>query len=283
MAPAMGALSVVATPIGNLDDLSLRASRTLREADIIYAEDTRRSRVLLEHLGVVKRLESLHEHNERERTAEVLGRLGRGEQVALLTDAGTPAVSDPGALVVARAREAGFRVTPIAGPSALSAALSVSGFAPGVAGVLFLGFLPARGQERRSALARALGHTGVVALFEAPHRLARTLEELARHAPERHACVARELTKIHEELRWGLLHELAAWAASPVRGEITLVLDSVTEAASPPAEDVEVDRLLERCLDAGLSPRDAASAVSAVLERPRREVYARCQALRLRP
>jgi 16S rRNA (cytidine1402-2'-O)-methyltransferase len=280
MAEPPGALFVVATPLGNLEDFTPRAVRTLREADHIYAEDTRRSRVLLDHFGVQKPLRSLHEHNERERSLEVVTALERGERVAILTDAGTPAVSDPGTLVVARAAERGLAVVPIPGPSALTAALSVAGFATGPEGVLFVGFVPAKGRPREEALARVSGHRGTVVLFEAPHRIGATLAELAAKTPERPACVGRELTKLHEELRRGTLGELALWAREQPLGELTVVLGPLARAPAQEPGDSELDVLLTRCLEAGLSARDASTAVAALTGRPRREVYARCQAVK---
>ena len=280
--PVAPGLYVVATPLGNLGDISPRAAAVLRQADVVYAEDTRRTRVLLSSLGLRKPLESLHGHNEPSRIPAALERLGKGERVALVSDAGTPAVSDPGAALVAAAHRAGHRVSPIPGPSALAAALSVAGFERGEP--LFVGFLPSRGRERREALGRVLAHEGPVVLFEAPHRSERTLAELAEAAPAREVCWCRELTKVHEDVRRGTLAEAAAWAAAESRGELTLVLGpAATEAyegAEASASDMDVDGALRRCLDAGLSPRDAATAVAAVLGRPRREVYQRCQALR---
>jgi 16S rRNA (cytidine1402-2'-O)-methyltransferase len=277
-----GTLYVVATPIGNLEDLSLRALRLLKEASVIYAEDTRHSRVLLDHYGVTQPLRSLHEHNEKARVAEVIASLTAGKAVALLTDAGTPAVSDPGAALVADVAREGLPVSPLPGASALTAALSIAGFS-GVeeqTAVLFVGFLAAKGRARQEALERIREHRGLVVLFEAPHRLAETLADLAAAEPERAACACRELTKVHEEARRGSLAELCAWATSaPVKGELTLVLGPVlTEPIK--ADEAAVDKALVRCLEAGLSPRDAATAVAAVLELPRRLVYGRCLALR---
>ena len=273
-------LFVVATPLGNLDDLSPRAVQVLGAADALYAEDTRRSRVLLDHFGITRRLDSLHEHNERERSAEVLAALGRGERVAILTDAGTPAVSDPGTVVVARAAAAGFRVSPVPGPSALTAALSVAGFDVGPDGVLFLGFLPVKGREREQAVARVAAHRGVVVIFEAPHRAAATLGELAAVAPDRAACAGRELTKLHEELRRGTLQELAAWAAAGLKGELTVVIAGLGPEAPAAVEPTELDAMIMKCLAAGVSARDTATAVAALTAHPRREVYARCLALK---
>ncbi len=274
-----GTLWVVATPLGNLEDLSARAARLLGEVAAVYAEDTRRSRILLDHLGKRTPLVSLHTHNEQSRVREVAERLERGEDLVLLTDAGTPAVSDPGAALVAALAAEGARVLPVPGPSALTAALSVAGYAGEPAReVLFVGFLPAKGKERAQAAERVAAHRGIVVLFEAPHRLRETLEELAALDAGRAACACRELTKIHEEVRRGTVSELAAWAAGEVRGELTIVLGpKVTEEV--PADDAAIDAALRRCLEAGLSARDASTAVAAVMELPRRRVYTRCQAL----
>ncbi len=266
-----GILYVVATPLGNLEDVSARAVRLLAEAEVIYAEDTRRSRVLLDHYGISRPLRSLHEHNERQRSSEVLALLATGGAAALLTDAGTPAVSDPGAELVRQVVAAGLSVSPIPGPSALTAALSVAGF---TGDVLFLGFVPSRGKERRAGLAKAIDHSGTVVLFEAPHRLFATLAELAATQPERPACVCRELTKVYEEIRRGSLRELAEWASGEVKGELTLVLGPVVAQRAAP-QDAAIDAALERCKEAGLSTRDAVAAVAAVLELPRRQVYSR--------
>jgi 16S rRNA (cytidine1402-2'-O)-methyltransferase len=274
-----GTLLIVATPLGNLEDLSPRAVRLLAGSDVIYAEDTRRSRVLLDHFGIQRPLRSLHEHNERDRSDEVLEVLDRGETVAVLTDAGTPAVSDPGTTVVARAAAAGHRVSPVPGPSALTAALSVAGFSAGEGGALFVGFLPARGRERETALGRVAAHRGPVVLFEAPHRIEATLAGLAGLDPTRLACACRELTKVHEEVRRGTLQELAAWASAGLKGELTVVLGPLPPLELEPAAPDAVDDMLRRCLEAGLSARDSATAVAALSGRPRREVYARCQAL----
>ena len=272
-------LFVCATPLGNLGDLSHRLAACLKDVAAVFAEDTRRSRVLLDHMGLKKSLHSLHAHNERSRTHHVLELLEAGEDVALLTDAGTPVVSDPGAEAVGAAHAAGFKVSPIPGPSALTAALSVSGFTLAHEPVWFVGFLATRGKERAEMLTKLTNHTGAAVLFESPQRLARTLAEMAESMPDREACVCRELTKIYEEVRREPLTALAAWAsAMSIRGELTLVLgprapaDDVEESLS----DADVDAAIKRCLEAGLSTRDAAAAVAAVLQRNKREIYARC-------
>jgi 16S rRNA (cytidine1402-2'-O)-methyltransferase len=271
-----GTLYLVATPIGNLGDLSGRAAEVLAAADVVFAEDTRHSGTLARRFGLALDLESLHEHNERKRVGTVLARLERGESVAVVSDAGTPGVSDPGAVVVRAAVEAGHRVCPIPGPSALAAALSVSGFVQASTNVLFVGFLPVKGTERSTALARVAAHAGVVVLYEGPHRIGRTLADLvAAGGGDRSACVCRELTKLHEEILHGSVFELAEWAAGEVKGELTVVLGP-TSANVPIADDAAIDAALERCLAAGLSARDAASAVAAIMQLPKRRVYHRC-------
>lgn len=193
-----GTLFVVATPIGNLEDLSFRALRTLREVDLIAAEDTRRTSKLLAHYEIRKSMVSLHEHNEHREAPRLAARLERGESIALVTDAGTPGISDPGAHLVRLARERQVPVSPIPGPSAVMAALSVSGFPADR--FAFLGFPPRSGSARRDWFARAKAESSVVVLFEAPHRIRQTLDDLANIFVKRPIQVHRELSKINEEL-----------------------------------------------------------------------------------
>jgi 16S rRNA (cytidine1402-2'-O)-methyltransferase len=227
-ATATGRLFVVATPIGNLEDISLRALRVLREARWVACEDTRQTGKLLRHHGISARMVSYHDHNEQRRSVELVAALERGEDVALVTDAGTPLVSDPGYRLVNAAIERGFRVVPVPGASALLAALAGSGLA--CEEFVYAGFLPARRGERRRALERLRLETRTIVLFEAPHRIAGSLADAAEILGERRAAVGRELTKLYEEFRRGGLGELAAhFAASKPRGEMTLVI-------GPPAE-----------------------------------------------
>ena len=242
----------------------------MREADALYAEDTRRTRSLLAHLGIHRNLESLHEHNERARIDAVISHLAAGREVALVSDAGTPGVSDPGQSLVAAVREAGFRVSPVVGPSALAAALSVCGF--DARNALFVGFLAPKGRALSEASARSAAHDGGVGLFESPQRVGKTLHALASAQPEREVVVLRELTKLHEEIRGGTLSEIAGYYAADVRGELTVVVGPWTRVET--ATDRSVREALARCRGAGLSTRDAVSAVAAVLGRARREVYA---------
>ena len=223
MSRRSGTLAVVATPIGNLEDITLRALRTLRECDCVVAEDSRRTRALLTAHGIRRPILSLPAFDEARRVPDVLHRLDRGETLALCTDAGTPSVSDPGGLLVRSAREAGHRVTPIPGPSALAAALSASGM-PADA-FCFLGFLPRTPGRLTRAVERALAADRTLAFYEAPQRLARTLRTLAPLLAEREVVVARELTKVHETFHRGTAAELAAaFAARPPRGECTVLV-----------------------------------------------------------
>jgi len=216
-----GILYVVATPIGNLEDVTLRALRVLRDVSIIAAEDTRRTGRLLQHYSISTPTTSLHEHNERSRSPQLIARLEAGESVALVSDAGTPLVSDPGARLVTMAHEAGVRVEPVPGPSAAVTALSAAGF--DAASVHFAGFPPARGGARTAWFDEAKRLTGVLVLYEAPHRVQRTLADLLAVLGDRQAAVGRELTKIHEEL---VVRPIAAHLAQlgEPRGEYTIVV-----------------------------------------------------------
>jgi 16S rRNA (cytidine1402-2'-O)-methyltransferase len=273
----MAPLQLVATPIGNLEDVTLRALRALREARLVLAEDTRRTRTLLERHGIAARPLSLHAHNEAARAARVLEVLAEGGDVALVCDAGTPLVSDPGERLVAAALAAGFEVVALPGASALLAALAVSGLPP--VPFRFVGFLPRRAGEREAALAELRAARETLVLFESPRRLAATLARLAEHFGPRRACVARELTKLHEEVARGTLPELARRFAGGARGEVTLVVEGAPppRAAEPPAP-AELDAELEARLARGESLREIASALARP-GLPRRTVYARAAAL----
>ena len=219
----MGTLCLVATPIGNLEDITLRALRVLREAERIYAEDTRRSGVLLRHHGIATRALSLHAHNEDARSREIVTALGAGQRVAVISDAGSPLVSDPGIRLVDAVLQAGHRVEALPGPSAVIAALSVSGLAPHP--FAFLGFLPRKSGARRRRLEAYRERPETLVLFESPHRIGGLLADALAVLGERRACVARELTKLHEEVVRGDLAELAQTFAEGGRGEITLVIE----------------------------------------------------------
>jgi 16S rRNA (cytidine1402-2'-O)-methyltransferase len=255
-----GVLYIVSTPIGNLGDISARAVDTLRQVSVVLAEDTRHSRPLLERFEIATPLLSYHEHNEARTADALVARMVAGESMALISDAGTPLLSDPGARLVAAAIEAGLRVVPIPGASALLSALVASGIS--ARRFTFFGFLERKGADRASALAEiaALPHTAV--LYEAAPRVAHTLRDLTEAGcGDRLGSVARELTKQFEEVRRGTLRELAAYyEGSPPRGEVVLVIDGATAPA--PDEDAARDRA--RALRAaGISARDVARALVA--------------------
>lgn len=267
-----GTLHVVATPLGNLQDLTARAATVLRAVPVVAAEDTRHTRRLLSHLDAHPRLVSVHAHVDPARLRHVVDLLLGGEDVALVSDAGTPAVSDPGASLVRLAREAGVRVVPVPGPSAVAAALSAAGLPADR--FLFLGFLPRRGPERRALLARAASEPWTVVLYEAANRLAALLGELAAAGDGgRRAVVAREVTKVHEEFREGSVAELAAhYAARPPLGEVTLLLAGAT--APPPAPQPEVVAAKARALLAeGLSRKDVVRRLTESTGLARNDVY----------
>ncbi|MFQ6171724.1 16S rRNA (cytidine(1402)-2'-O)-methyltransferase [Oryzobacter sp. R7] len=228
-----GALVLASTPIGDPRDAAPRLADELRGADVVAAEDTRRLRRLCADLGVepAGRVVSFHEHNEAERTPDLVERLRQGDRVLVVTDAGMPSVSDPGYRLVSAAVEAGVRVTGVPGPSAVLMALAVSGLP--VDRFCFEGFLPRKGGERGTALAALAREPRTMVFFEAPHRLDRTLTSMAEaFGPERRAAVCRELTKTYEEVRRGTLAELATWAADGVRGEVTVVVAGATGPAA---------------------------------------------------
>jgi 16S rRNA (cytidine1402-2'-O)-methyltransferase len=275
-----GTLFLVSTPIGNLEDVTLRALRVLRETPHLYAEDTRRTRALLDRHGIRARVRSLHAHNEAARVGEVLALLARGEDVAVVSDAGTPLLSDPGERLVEAAGASGCRVSPIPGPSATLAALVASGLP--VLPFLCIGFPPRRAGRRRTLFAELAVRAETLVIFESPRRVAETLAELADGlGPERRACVARELTKVHESVERGTLAELAARLAEGVRGEVTLVVAG-RSAKQEVVSEQSVEAALARLLAAGRSPREASREVAEVLGVPRRSAYALAVALRAR-
>ena len=248
MRESKSTLYVVATPIGNLGDISTRAAQVLREAGAVAAEDTRVTRRLLDHLGITVRMIALHEHNEERAAREVLDILATGANVALVSDAGTPAISDPGARVAALAREAGYTVSPLPGANAAAAAVSVSGFA--APHFLFYGFLPARGGARRTALAELATLPYTLVFYEAPHRVVESVADLAAaFGAGRRMLIARELTKLFEETHVCALGEAEAWFAADanrLKGEFVLVIEGVTEAKP---EAVDADKTLVALLD----------------------------------
>ncbi len=276
-----GTLYVVATPIGHLGDVTMRAVETLRAAPRIVAEDTRRTRALLTHLGIAKKpLTSLDAHAAEREVARVVGWLTDGDDVALVTDAGVPSVSDPGATLVRAAALAGIRVAPVPGPSAVTAAVAASGLVNG--GFRFYGFLPRGGAARADALASLLSTREAVVFFESPQRLAATLAELAEHCPQRSLVVAREMTKIHEEFVRGTVADIAARPRDWL-GEVTLVLGPDAGAGAPRAVgDDEIDERIAAELGRGDGAREIAQRVAAWSGRARREIYGRVLAVKTR-
>ncbi len=270
----IGTLYVVATPIGNLADLSPRAAEVLRTVAAVAAEDTRRTRKLYAHLGVAPPdLISIPAFDERTRARAVVDRLRSGESIALCTDAGTPGVSDPGAALVAAARAAGARVVPIPGPSAALAALQASGLPADR--FLFAGFLPRKGAGRAEALAALAAAPATIVLYEAGNRTGATLRDLLEAFGDRQALVARELTKLHEELARGRLSELAERFSGEVRGEVTLVVAGQGELAPAPAEPAEpLEQELARRMAAGEAPTAIAREVARARGLRRADVYA---------
>lgn len=268
-----GSLYVVATPIGNLEDIGGRALRVLAGVDLVLAEDTRHSGGLLRHFGIRRPLQSLHEHNERARVESLIARLEAGGSLALISDAGTPLISDPGYHLVRAAHGAGVPVVPVPGPSAVTCALCAAGL-PGDRFV-FEGFLPARAAERRRRLQALAGETRTLVFCEAPHRIAAALRDLAAVlGTGREALLARELTKLHETLRAATLGELAAWlAASPAqrRGEIVLVVRGAPEEARQ-EQDVQAGRTLEVLLEA-LPLSQAVTLAARITGVPRNRLY----------
>lgn len=269
-----GTLYVVSTPIGNLRDMTHRAVDTLGSVFAVACEDTRTTRKLLNHWGIRAKTISYHEHNEAERAPKLIERLLEGNDIALVSDAGTPLISDPGYRLVRAAREEGIAVRAVPGPSAVLAALAVAGVA--TSSFTFQGFMPARGAARSKAVAKAAETTGTIVLFEAGTRIARLLAELASHDPERPASVLREMTKLHEEHRHGSLTELAAWAHERTfKGEITLVMST---APVSKRADVSLDSLAPRyreLRDEGLSAREASKRLARDYGLPTREIYNR--------
>lgn len=268
-----GTLYVVATPLGNLGDLSARAAEVLRSVPVVAAEDTRRTRGLLSHLHASPNLLSFHAHSAENRLDSILDILHSGRDVALVSDAGTPTVSDPGAELVAQARAAGSPVVPIPGASAVIAALSASGLPADRH--LFLGFLPRKGRERSRILSRAAAEEWSVVFFEAPPRLVALLEDLiALVGADRQAAVARELTKMHEEIRTGTLAELADYyRTAPPRGELTIVLQGTGAPAPEPDRTEDAMDQATSLLAEGLTRREVARRLTETLGLPRNAAY----------
>jgi 16S rRNA (cytidine1402-2'-O)-methyltransferase len=265
-------LFVCGTPIGNLDDVTPRVLQALRSVVLIAAEDTRRTRKLLSHFAIHTPLTSLFAHNEAEKTAYVLGLLRDGNDVALVTDAGMPGVSDPGARLVAAVLAESLPLTVLPGPSAVVTALVASGFATET-GFRFVGYLPRRAAELRAAYGGWCRVGGVVVAFETPQRLGKSLRELAAVAPGLPGAVCRELTKLHEEVVRGPIEALAERFSGEVKGEITLVLDLGEPARAAGGPAAEASASAASLLAKGLSSRDAAAALAVCLGMPRNEAH----------
>jgi 16S rRNA (cytidine1402-2'-O)-methyltransferase len=268
-----GILYVVATPIGNLEDVTLRALRILREVSLIAAEDTRRTARLLQHYSISTRTTSLHEHNEKGRTPGLIARLAAGDSVALVSDAGTPVVSDPGTLLVAAAHAAGIRVEPIPGPNAGIAAVSASGLA--TEGFVFAGFPPSRVKARIEWFTRLADEPRAIVLYEAPHRIRATLDAMLATLGDRLVAVGRELTKAHEEL---VVRPISAFVSAPVleKGEFTLVVSGKQPNTTPSSPLIASSIAAEfghMTMVDGLSRRAALKALAVKLGVPARTVF----------
>ncbi|MDR3555360.1 MAG: 16S rRNA (cytidine(1402)-2'-O)-methyltransferase [Syntrophobacteraceae bacterium] len=285
-----GKLYIVSTPIGNLSDITLRALETLRAADLIAAEDTRRTRKLLSYFDIHKPTVSYHEHNARTRGGDLLDKIASGKNVALVTDAGTPCISDPGRLLVEAALERGIEPVSIPGPTALISALVVSGLP--AQPFVFLGFPPSRGAERRRFFQHNAGIEMTLILYESPNRLLKTLNDILESWGDRKAAVARELTKMHEEVFRGQISEALTHFGGEVRGEVALVVEGAAPGAAgktlsghgspgpdlpgagcpaPPSPDWKQE--LEALLASAMSAKDAAQQVARRFDLPRRTVY----------
>ncbi len=268
-----GQLFVVATPIGNLKDITLRAIECLERADLIAAEDTRRTRALLSHLGIRKRMISCNEHNEAEKASQVLELLENGGSCVLVSDAGTPSLSDPGARMVEKIRREGFKVIPIPGPSAVAAALSVSGFYAG--SFHFAGFLPSKSGERRKRLKELANVETTLIFFEAPHRLMKCLQDMLSVLGDRRIFLAREMTKCHETYIVSTISELMSLLQhEKVRGELTLVVEGPKGSKKERFDVVSLETVLECLLgNKHLSVKEASTAISKMAGISRGTVY----------
>lgn len=268
-----GTLYVVATPIGNLGDITYRAVQILKEVSLIACEDTRHTRKLLQHYGITTRTISYHEHNEQQRAHELLELVKKGDNIALVSDAGTPTVSDPGFRIIQAAAENGLNVVPVPGPSALIAALTVAGLPTDE--FLFVGFLPAKAVARTNKLKQLGSVEATLIFYEAPHRLAATLKDAAAVLGDRSAVVARELTKMHEQIKRGRLSELAQHYASSEnpRGEIVLLIDRhVIEPASAKSQS-SISEVVKKFESEGMDHRLALKKAARELGLSRAEAY----------
>lgn len=272
-----GTLYLVATPIGNLSDITHRALQVLRDVDLIACEDTRHTHKLLSHYGITTKTISYHEHNEQQRAAQLIDQLKQGSSIAVVSDAGTPAVSDPGFRLVRAAIENEVAVVPVPGPSALISALVAAGLPTDE--FFFAGFLPARSNARRARLAELQSVPGTLIFYEAPHRLAATLKDAYEMLGERDAVVARELTKVHEEIRRGRLSELTVhYEQEDPRGEIVVLIDRNVISAAP--QQSSIAALVDQFEQDGMDQRAALKKAARELGISRAEAYRRLVAER---
>ena len=264
-----GILYIVATPIGNLEDITLRALRVLKEVDVVAAEDTRHTQILLNHHDIHTPLTSYHEHNEKTKSQELVARLEQGQNIALVSDAGTPAISDPGFRLVVQAIRAGLRIIPIPGVSALTAVLSASGLPTDR--FVFEGFLPAKKSQRREKLQTLRDENRTLIFYEAPHRLKQALDDIYELLGNREAVLAREVSKIHEEFLRGPVSELVRTLGGEIRGEVTLII-----SGSSGLPGVSEDRLKAEILELkgkGLRVKEIAEVLGEKFGYPKKEIY----------
>jgi len=265
-----GVLYIVATPIGNLEDITLRALRVLKEVDLIAAEDTRHTRILLSHYDIRTPLTSYHEHNERTKAQSLVERLLGGENIALVSDAGTPAISDPGYRLVVDAIHAGIRVIPLPGASALVATLSAGGLPTDR--FAFEGFLPAKKQERRARLQELRQEARTLVFYEAPHRLKESLQDMQQIIGEREIVVGRELSKVHEEFLRGTVSEVVARLSDrEVKGEITIVVHGCTDECQVSEESIGTE--IHRLIDEGMGIKDISELLGERYHVSKRQIY----------
>lgn len=266
----MGNLYIVATPIGNLEDITQRALRILKDVDIIASEDTRRTKILFEHYGIRKKMVSYHEHNSKERTEKLLTQLKSGKNIALVSDAGTPCISDPGSYIVKRAREEGIKIVPVPGPSSVITALSVSGLNFG--SFLFSGFLPERSSERAGVLNRWRMSDYPVVFFESPHRILDTLDEIVKFFPDSNLIIFREITKVHEEVIEGTPEKVRRelLKKGSIKGEFIgiISIDNKSEQGN-----ILLKNVLSGLLDAGWTKEEIKDIIGVLKNASRNEIY----------
>ena len=267
-----GILYIVPTPIGNLEDITLRALRILKEVEWIAAEDTRHTKHLLVHFGIKTALTSYHEHNERDKARSLVERLRNGANIALVSDAGTPGISDPGYRIVVEASRAGIQVIPLPGASALTTALSASGLPTDR--FLFEGFLPAKAQVRKAKLQSLRAETATLLFYEAPHRLLDALGDMLKVFGDRDIAIARELTKVHEEILRGKLSELvAALSGRDIKGEIAIIVQGSTGESQ--VSDADLQSEITQLAGAGMGVKEIAELLGERYGLPKKEVYKR--------